>query len=229
MRHLRGGEWSSRRGSGRAKLDGMSLQHSRPSEHRHPATLGLSLRRWRTLNRVKQSHAAELFGVGQSTVSRWENGLQIMETAERIKVETVIAANVDAAADGVLAQLVSDASRPVHLVCDYTHRLLACSAPREREFGRPISQLRGRSMFRYASDEIAMQEALLETRGWYDFPTPEPIVMHTGANRSRIVRIKPSCCRWTRLTLSTGAVVRLVETLQPLETPAIQSGRSENR
>ncbi|MDC6133730.1 helix-turn-helix transcriptional regulator, partial [Burkholderia gladioli] len=37
---------------------------------------GASLRRWRTLRRIKQEHAAALFGVSQSTISRWEAGTQ---------------------------------------------------------------------------------------------------------------------------------------------------------
>jgi len=38
----------------------------------HTPPLGPQLKRWRALHRVKQSHAAELFGVAQSTISRWE-------------------------------------------------------------------------------------------------------------------------------------------------------------
>jgi predicted transcriptional regulator len=57
-----------------------------------PLVLGSALRRWRLLHRVKQGHAAELFGVAQSTISRWEAGRQAMEPTERAKVEALVSA-----------------------------------------------------------------------------------------------------------------------------------------
>ncbi|WP_371350758.1 helix-turn-helix domain-containing protein, partial [Salmonella sp. M265] len=42
------------------------------------SSLGPALRRWRLLHRVKQTHAAELLGVAQSTISRWESGTQAL-------------------------------------------------------------------------------------------------------------------------------------------------------
>ena len=40
------------------------------------AALGRSLKTWRQLRRLKQTHAAELLSVSQATMSCWENGLQ---------------------------------------------------------------------------------------------------------------------------------------------------------
>jgi len=55
----------------------------------HPQ-LGAALKRWRLLHHVKQSHAAELFNVNQSTISRWESGTQAMEPAERARAEALL-------------------------------------------------------------------------------------------------------------------------------------------
>jgi len=179
---------------------------------RNPA-LGPALRRWRLLHRVKQAHAAELFGVAQSTISRWEMGRQAMEPTEQAKVEAIVGARLDAAADRVLAELICESPRAVHLICDLTHRLLACSSPRARQFGVPESNLVGRSLWRFATPELIAVEETLADRGWHDTPAPPPIECHTGDNGSRIVRIRHSWCRWTRVLLSDGAPARLVETL----------------
>ncbi|PPB84265.1 helix-turn-helix protein [Mycetohabitans endofungorum] len=59
------------------------------------AQLGSQLRRWRALHRIKQAHAAELFGVSQSTISRWEAGLQPMELAEQRHVAHTLSARLE--------------------------------------------------------------------------------------------------------------------------------------
>ena len=175
--------------------------------------LGFALRRWRLLHNVKQEHAAELFGVAQSTISRWEGGRQAMEPTELAKVAAVVGARLDTAADSVLAMLVSESPRPVHLICDLTHRLLACSTPRAREFGVPKVDLIGCSLWPYASAELVGAERTLADLGWYDRPVPSPLQPKTGANNPPIVPIRGGTCRGTRLLLSDGTPARLVETL----------------
>ena len=68
--------------------------------------LGPLLKRWRLLRRVKQHHAAELFGVAQSTISRWEAGVQQMSPDERAIAERLLAARLDSAGDRALARLL---------------------------------------------------------------------------------------------------------------------------
>jgi transcriptional regulator with XRE-family HTH domain len=178
-----------------------------------PPPLGASLRRWRLLHRMKQAHAAELFGVTQSTISRWEAGAQEMEPAERARVERRLAARLDSAADHALARLICGTPRPVHLVCDLTHRLLACSPSRAAEFTVPTASLLGQSLWRYATPEIARKEAALDALGWRDALAPPSLAFVSGANDSAVVPIRQSLCRWTRMTLSDGTAARLVETL----------------
>ncbi|KWA00262.1 XRE family transcriptional regulator [Burkholderia territorii] len=179
----------------------------------HTPPLGPQLKRWRTLHRVKQSHAAELFGVAQSTISRWEAGIQQMSADERAMAERLLAARLDSAGDRALARLIAGSTARMHLVCDLTHRLLACSPSRAAEFTRPLSTLVGTSLWRYASPEIVRMEAALDPLGWHDRAGPPSVEFATGANASRVVPIRGSTCRWTRMMLSDGSAARLVETL----------------
>ena len=188
--------------------------------------LGAALRRWRVLHSVKQVHEAELFCVTQSTISRWEMGQQAMEPREQAKVEAVVSGRLDAAADRVLAELVSESPRVVHLMCDLTHRLLACSQGRISEFGVPESELVGCSLWPFATAELVAEERRLADHGWYDRPAPPPLEIDTSENLSQIVPIWRSRCRWTRLLLSDGTPARLVETLHREPIASIQAGRS---
>lgn len=180
---------------------------------RPPIPLGAALRRWRALHRVKQAHAADIFGVAQSTISRWESGVQEMETAERRRVEDVLAARLEGPAERALARLIEESRRPVHLVCDISHRLLALSPARAQEFAAGGLELKNQSLWPFITAELAATEAGLEAAGWYDLPVPPAIEAETGANCSAVVPIRPGRCRWTRLLLSDGSAARLVETI----------------
>lgn len=173
--------------------------------------LGRSLRLWRALRRMKQGHAAELLGVSQATVSRWESGRQMPTPPEREALRALMAARLDGAADQALGRLVRSAAGEVHLVCDLTHRLLAASPARERRWAVSAGELIGTSMWRFHTEAIARAEAALPDLGWYGDALREVEVL-TGANDSTVVPIRRGRCRWTRLRLSDGSYARLVET-----------------
>ncbi|WP_422087597.1 helix-turn-helix domain-containing protein [Variovorax sp.] len=48
----------------------------------HPG-LGTALRRMRLLRSIKQTHFAQLMGVNQATVSRWERGQLALSAAQQ--------------------------------------------------------------------------------------------------------------------------------------------------
>ncbi|HSV45805.1 MAG TPA: helix-turn-helix transcriptional regulator [Ramlibacter sp.] len=175
--------------------------------------LGRSLHRWRALRRIKQQHAAELLGVSQATISRWENGQLAPDADEQVRLRALMQARLDSAADRELARLVSLSSAPMHLVCDLTHRLLALSPLREQQCSVPRNLLIGTSLWRYASAEIVAAEEQLAALGWYG-PSPPALEIVTGANHFTEVAIIPSRFRWVRFQLSDGSFARLVETLE---------------
>jgi transcriptional regulator with XRE-family HTH domain len=174
--------------------------------------LGRSLRTWRTLRRIKQLHAAQLLGVSQATVSRWENGQTPPSDDEAMRLRALLAARLDSAADRTLGALVRQSRTPVHLVCDLTHRLLAASPGREAQFKVPAAQLMGASLWRYATEDIVRAEAQLADRGWFG-PTPPAIEFSTAGRDGGDLVILPCAMRWVRFQLSDGSFARLVETL----------------
>jgi len=170
---------------------------------------GRALRRWRRLRGVKQGHAAELFGVTQATLSRWERGYHRLPDAAARRLTRLLAAPLDSAADAGLRRLVESSALPVHLICDLTHRLLAASPARITEWSANAADLRGTSLWRFATDEIQCAESRLGDLGWYDEGTTE-LRFWTGANHDPLVPIEPGILVWERLTLGDGTLARLV-------------------
>lgn len=170
---------------------------------------GRALKRWRCLRGVKQSHAAELFGVTQATLSRWERGHhRIPEEAAR-QLARLLGAPLDSAGDAGLRRLVESSTLAVHLICDLSHRLLAASPARCAEWTADPAELRGVSLWGFATDEIRQAESRLGEAGWYDDGAAR-LRFWTGPNDSPVVTIVPGILVWERLQLSDGTLARLV-------------------
>jgi transcriptional regulator with XRE-family HTH domain len=170
---------------------------------------GRALRRWRRLRGVKQSHAAELFDVTQATLSRWERGYHRIPEAARQRLSRLLAAPLDSAADAGLRRLVESSALPVLLVCDLSHRLLAVSPSRLAEWKADVADLRGTSLWRFATDEIRSAESRLGELGWYDDGAVQ-LSFWTGPNGDPVVPIEAGVLVWERLQLSDGTLARLV-------------------
>lgn len=172
--------------------------------------LGRALRRLRRVRGMKQAHAAQLLGVSQATVSRWEAGRQAPDGDALAALQRLLAAPV--AADAALKRLVESAAVSTHLICDATHALLAVSPSRAAAWRTGTDALLGRSLFRYASSEIADMEARLGDLGWQDGRLGA-LAFWTGANADDFVAIRPGLTLWERLTLADGRPVRLVSAI----------------
>ena len=71
------------------------------------------------------------------------------------------------------------------------------------------AELRGVSLWGFATDEIRSAEARLGDLGWYDDGAVQ-VSFWTGANDSPLVRIDPGILVWERLQLGDGTLARLV-------------------
>lgn len=167
------------------------------------------LRRLRLLKGLKQSHLAELMGVTQTTVSRWESGALALPDDQWQRAQRLLA---DSAQDAILKRLVETSQLSVHLIDDRTHDLLAVSPSREGLWRAETGAFLGKSLIRYASEDILVAEASLEGLGWRDGRLSR-IEVATGPNHHPIVPIVQSRLIWERLLLSDGRAARLVTTL----------------
>lgn len=173
------------------------------------ARIGRSLYRWRALNRVKQAALAAELRVSQATVSRWEAGALSPGEREMRSIVALLRARPTSAADRALLELVLASSKPVHLVCDLTHRLLAASPPRAAEWRDGVGPLMNRSLWRFASHGIAEGEARLADQGWYE-PLAADVVVETERAVFPEVTIDAGEIVWARIPLSDGSFARLV-------------------
>lgn len=173
------------------------------------SSLGPSLRRWRVLNRVKQEALACELGVSQSRISRWESGQARPEGRHLLQITRLLRARPETAADKALLNLVSGSGAPVHLVCDLTHRLLAMSPARTREWRAPVAEFLNRPLWRFASEGIRSAEARLSEQGWYEPDCPD-ILFQTERADFPEMTIPESRIRISRLPLADGSFARLV-------------------
>ena len=161
---------------------------------------------------IKQSALAERLGVSQGCVSRWESGTHRPDAAQRERIVQLISASVGNDHDAALRRLVETSQRPVHLVCDATHRLLAASLSRAASWRTDLSELLGQSLWPFASPEIEAAEAGLSGSGWFDRPY-QSLELRTGSNGRSDVPVPPSLMLWETLPLADGRVGRLTTTI----------------
>ncbi|WP_373275553.1 helix-turn-helix domain-containing protein [Serratia marcescens] len=67
-------------------------------------------------NSAKQSHLAELMGVDQATVSRWERGTLALSDGRWSAVLQLLTGPSDSSYDAALKRLVQSSAHKVHLV-----------------------------------------------------------------------------------------------------------------
>lgn len=169
---------------------------------------GRVLKRLRLMRGIKQSHLAELLGVAQATVSRWETGILVPGEDQQAILGRLFA-NAPSTADAAIKRLVETSAARVHLICDHSHRLLAASPARRKEWRRDML---GTPMFCYASEAIEQAEGRLQGLGWHEGETTS-LVVETGPNGRDDVPIVAGRVLWERIPLADGAIGRLATTL----------------
>ncbi len=169
---------------------------------------GARLKRVRTAVRLKQHGLADLLGVDQTTVSRWESGLQTPGADLQAKVfQTLLPYRSD---DAALRRLVETSPQCIHLVDEATHVCLAYSASRARNWKVGRRDMLGISLWQFATEEIQKAEQELEISDWWSAVSPEPKLFVTSQADDRDIRISAGQILWERVYLSDGTPARLV-------------------
>ncbi len=157
---------------------------------------------------LKQGALADMLEVDQATVSRWENGVQNPPAKTQQAAFAVF--EPTRADDAALKRLVVNSTDCLHLVEEASHRCLAYSVSRARDWKTSQRALLGVSLWQFATDEIRNAEAELDNEGWWDVHTPHPKSFLTSEALHDKIRISAGEIVWERLYLSDGTPVRLV-------------------
>lgn len=169
---------------------------------------GRFLRQWRRTSDIKQSRLADILGVTQATISRWENGTQRPAPLQYDLIDQMMTRKRNFRLDQAIKRLVTHSNQRVHLIEDRSHRLLCASNARQEEWQRDCNSLIGTSLWRFATPEIATAEKSLHELGWHE-DQADHLTFQTSRRDGAPMRIVDSFILWERFFLSDGTAVRL--------------------
>lgn len=173
-----------------------------------PPSFGVRLKRVRTAVGLKQSGLAEMLGIDQTTVSRWEAGTHCPEPELQLDVfAKLVPFRTE---DTALKRLVETSQGCIHLVDEANHLCLAYSASRARDWRVGRREMVGVSLWQFATEEIQNAENELERSDWWDVLTPAPKLFVTSQADEKGIRISAGEILWERVYLSDGTPARLV-------------------
>lgn len=169
---------------------------------------GLRLRRLRRAKGVKQLALAQALGLDQATISRWESGHQ--RPAWEVQRQALAMLAIARTHDAALRRLVETSTACVHLVDEASHICLAYSRTRANDWRTSQLDLRGVSLWQFATDEIRQAEAELADTDWWSSPTPAPKQFRTSEKVFDEITISAGGILWERVYLADGTPARLV-------------------
>lgn len=183
----------------------LNIHNSTPDDI---ARFGDKLRQWRRMADIKQQRLADILGVTQATISRWEKGGQHPSPFQYRLLHDMMTRNRNLRLDHAITRLVKQSRQRVHLIEDRSHRLLCSSLPRQREWQRDDNELLGQSLWRFATREIAAAEKSLHHMGWHEGQA-DHVLFANSARDGGPMRIIDQYILWERFYLADGRAVRL--------------------
>ena len=169
---------------------------------------GVRIRRQRRARGMKQAALADLLGIDQATVSRWESGVHVPDA--EVQHQALSRVGELRGDDAALRRLVERSIDRVHLVEEGSHVCLAYSTARARDWRTSDRTMLGHSLWPFATEEIRRAESELNEAGWWDLAAPAPKVFTTKGASSGAIKISAGGIMWERVYLADGTPVRLV-------------------
>ena len=155
---------------------------------------GARLRRVRAAIRLKQSALAELVGVDQATISRWESNAQAPDPSLQHRIFDILTPY--RSDDAALKRLVQSSIDCIHLVDEATHTCLAYSQSRAKDWRVGKAEMAGVSLWRFATDEIRQAEHDLARTDWWSAIAPRPKRFVTSGSDHQEIRISAGEILW---------------------------------
>ncbi len=189
------------------------------------ADWGAQLRRFRRLRALKQVALAELIGVDQATVSRWESGRQSPDLAMQQRLRDLMR-RIEPGEEVLLKHWIN-ASIGYTVLCDEDRIIRAASASYCSIHGLSPAEVLGRSTIPTFTAELEQALWLAVDRGFFEGQVASATVVARTNALSGQPRKIPGISVWTPVRLTDGRVLRRVDRIA-LSEEQFEAARAEN-
>ncbi len=183
------------------------------------------MRRFRRLRALKQVALAELIGVDQATVSRWESGRQSPDLAMQQRLRDLMR-RIEPGEEVLLKHWIN-ASIGYTVLCDEDRIIRAASASYCSIHGLSPAEVLGRSTIPTFTAELEQALWLAVDRGFFEGQVASATVVARTNALSGQPRKIPGISVWTPVRLTDGRVLRRVDRIA-LSEEQFEAARAEN-
>jgi len=189
------------------------------------ADWGGQLRRFRRLRALKQVALAELVGVDQATISRWESGRQSPDLAMQQRLRDLMR-RIEPGEEVLLKHWIN-ASVGYTVLCDADRVIRAASPSYCSIHGLSSTEVLGLSTIPVFTAELEQALWLAVDRGFFEGDVASVTVVGRTNALSGRPRDIPGMSVWTPVPLTDGRVLRRVDRLA-LSEEQFAAARAEN-
>ena len=189
------------------------------------ADWGAQLRRFRRLRALKQVALAEMIGVDQATISRWESGRQSPDLAMQQRLRDLMR-RIEPGEEVLLKHWIN-ASVGYTVLCDEDRIIRAASPSYCSIHGLSAADVLGQSTIPSFTAELEQALWLTVDRGFFEGEVASVTVVGRTNALSGNPRDIPGMSVWTPVPLTDGRVLRRVDRIA-LSEAQFAAARAEN-